>query len=105
MPGTVGPAWSTTQTLADGNLKFRKRAANTPQRPRAVLFAPLTSGMAQSSRSLEHDACNDPLVFALALILVIATSAEPVSARLVNEIVRALTTVRKALPSNFVVCF
>lgn len=61
--------------------------------------------MAQSSRSLELDAYNDPWVFALALIMVIATSAEPVSARLVNQIVRALTTVRKALPSNFVVCF
>jgi hypothetical protein len=44
-------------------------------------------------------------VFALALLVVIATSAEPASAPLVNEIVRALTAVREALSGNFVVRF
>jgi hypothetical protein len=44
-------------------------------------------------------------VFALALLVVVATSAEPTSAPLVNEIVRALTAVREALSGNFVVWF
>lgn len=44
-------------------------------------------------------------VFALALLVVIATSTEPASAPLVNEIVRALMAVREALSGNFVVWF
>lgn len=44
-------------------------------------------------------------VFALVLLVVVATSAEPTSAPLVNEIVRALTAVREALSGNFVVWF
>lgn len=44
-------------------------------------------------------------VFALALLEVFATSAEPTSTPLVAEIVRALTAVREALSGNFVVWF
>jgi hypothetical protein len=44
-------------------------------------------------------------VFALALLVVFATSAEPTSTPLVAEIVRALTAVREALSGNFVVWF
>jgi hypothetical protein len=44
-------------------------------------------------------------VFALALLAVVATFAEPPNAPLVNEIVRARTAVREALFANFVVWF
>lgn len=44
-------------------------------------------------------------VFALALVVVIATSAEPASTPLVAEIVRALTAVREALSGTLVVWF
>lgn len=75
---------------------------NQPRRPRDNQTQ---LGVLLGLQGSNSDGMSVGWVFALALVLVIATSAEPASAPLVNEIVRTLTAVREALSGNFVVRF
>ena len=76
-----------------------------PKQPRRSLDNGTQLGVLLGLQTSNSNGMSVGWVFALALLVVFATSAEPTSTPLVAEIVRALTAVREALSGNFVVWF
>jgi hypothetical protein len=76
-----------------------------PKQPRRPLDNGTQLGVLLGLQTSNSNGMSVGWVFALALLVVFATSAEPTGTPLVAEIVRALTAVREALSGNFVVWF
>ena len=76
-----------------------------PKKPRRPPDNETQLGVLLGLQSSNSNGMSVGWVFALALLVVIATSVEPTSSPLVAEIVRALTAAREALSGNFVVWF
>ena len=119
-PATAEPlkAARTEASLTDANDQRVQAAASAqddqtkspdqeplPKQPRRPIDNDTQLGVLLGLQTSSSNGLSIGWVFALALLVVIATAAEPTSAPLVHEIVRAVTAVREALSGNFVVWF